>query len=260
MMLKRLATLVAIVAVIAGACGGGSSAPALTDPKDILAKSIAALQGVKTFHMHVDLSGSFKADLTGSGTASPLDLAGTTADIDVDVANKLARVTASAPALLGVTLDVIVIGQDTYTKVSLLGPKYQKSTTSADSSAAPGGASGAPTDPTQVLNEVKAALDKLATPLVKGADEKCDDQDCYKVTVTMTAADLAGAGEALGSSVTGSGTVDVWVRKNDLIPAKAVATLSAGDQGSLTITLALSKVNGTLTIQAPPADQVETTP
>ena len=259
MMLKRLATLVALVAVVAGACGG-SSAPALTDPKEILGKTIAALQGVKSFHLHADLSGSFSADLTGSGTSSAIDLAGTTADIDVDVANKLVRVTASAPSLLGVTLDVIVIGEDMYTKVSLLGPKYKKSTTGALSSAAPGLASKAPTDPTQVLNDVKAALDKLATPPVKDADEKCGDQDCYKVTVTVTAADLAGAGAALGTSVTGSGTVDVWVRKNDLVPAKAVATLNGGDQGSLSFTLAVSNVNGAVTIQAPPADQIDTSP
>jgi hypothetical protein len=256
MMLKRLATFVALVAVVAGACGG-SSAPALTDPKEILGKSIAALQGVKTFHLHADLSGSVKADITGTGSPSSLDLAGTTADIDVDVANKLARVTASAPSLLGVTLDVIVIGEDTYTKVSLLGPKYTKSTTSALSSAAPGLASEAPMDPTQVLDEVKAALDKLAKPPVKGADEKCGDQDCYKVTITLTAADLAGAGAAVGQGVTGSGTVDVWVRKNDLVPAKAVATVDAGDQGSLSFTLVVSNINGTVTIQAPPADQIE---
>jgi len=261
MTLKRFAAFVALLAVLAGACtSGATTAPALTDPKDILGQSIAALQGVKSFHIHADLAGSFKADLTGSGTATPLDLGGTTADVDVDVASKHAHVAASAPSLLGVTLDMIVIDQDTYMKVSLLGPKYKKSTTSALSSAAPGLGSEAPTDPTQFLGDVKAALDKLATPPVKDADEKCGDQDCYKVTVTLASSDLAGAGSALGSDVTGSGTLDVWVRKSDLVPAKAVATVSAGDQGSLTVTLTLSNVNGSVSIQAPPADQIDPNP
>ena len=156
-----------------------------------------------------------------------------------------------------------VIGSDTYTKVSLLGPKYKKSSTAALASFVPASAGrslGSVTDPQVILNEVKSALDKLATPPVKGPDEKCGDQDCYKVTVAITAADLTSAGQALGTDVTATGSIDVWVRKNDLVPAKALITVNAGDQGSLSITLTVSNVNGTVTIAAPPADQIDTAP
>ena len=263
MLLRRLLVLIAALSMVLAACGS-PAAPALTDPKDILSKSIVALQGTKSAHIHVDLSGSIKADLTGSGSTAPLDLTGTTADIDVDIANKGLHFAAAVPALLGVTLDVIVVGSDTYTKVSLLGAKYKKSSTAALASLVPASAgaiaSGNVTDPQQILADVKTALDKLATPPVKGADEKCGDQDCYKVSLAITAADLASAGQALGTNLAATGTVDVWVRKNDLVPAKALVTVNAGDQGTLTLTLTVSNVNGSMTIAAPPADQIDPTP
>ena len=123
-MIRRLAVTVAALALGLAACGGTSSAPTLTDPVDILQHSIAATQTLHSFHVHGALSGTINADLTGSGSTAPLDLAGTTADADVDVVNKAVHLDASIPALLGATADIIVIGNDTYTKVSLLGPKY----------------------------------------------------------------------------------------------------------------------------------------
>lgn len=263
MLFRRLAVLIAATSMVLSACGS-PAAPALTDAKDILSKSIVALQGLKSAHIHVDLSGSVKADISGSGTASPIDLSGTTADLDIDLANKGLHVAAAVPALLGVTLDVIVIGNDTYTKVSLLGTKYKKSSTTDLASLVPASAgaiaSGNVTDPQTILADVKAALDKLATPPVKDPDEKCGDQDCYKVTLAITAADLSSAGQALGTSVNATGNVDVWVRKNDLVPSKALVTINAGDQGTLTLTLTVSNVNSAVTIAAPPADQIDTTP
>ncbi len=262
LVLRRLAALVAVTALVLAACT--SSAPALTDPKDILTKSIVALQGMKSAHLHLDVSGSFTGDVTGSGTPTSIDLSGTTADADIDLANKDLHLSVSVPALLGVSADVIVVGNDTYTKVSLLGTKYKKSTTSAAlASFAPlesGGVlpSGVPTDPQQILADVKAALDKLSTPPVKDPDEQCGSQQCYKVSLSIAPADLAAAGMPLGTGVSGTAAVDVWVQKADLIPAKIVASVNGGSQGSLTLTLVLSNVNGTVTITAPPADQIDT--
>ena len=83
-MIRRLAACVALVALVAGACG--SSAPALTDP-EIVAQSVATLQTMKSFHLHATASGTIKIDLLGTGNALPVDLQGTTADADVDFAN-----------------------------------------------------------------------------------------------------------------------------------------------------------------------------
>jgi hypothetical protein len=264
MLLRRLATLAAALAVVVSACGGPST-PALTDPKDILAKAIAALQTARTAHIHIDLAGTFNAAVPGLGTggAGGLKLDGTSGDIDTDIPNKDTHVSLTLPAsLLGMTVDLIVIGNDTYLKVPLLDPKYTKSTTSdVLSSFVPSGAPaviGNVTDPAQILTDIKTALDKLVTPPVKDPDEQCGDQTCYKVTVTVTPADAAAAGSALGTGISGSGTIDIWVRHSDLMPAKAVATVNGGSQGSLTITLTVSNINTPVTIAAPPADQIST--
>ncbi|HEX7473963.1 MAG TPA: LppX_LprAFG lipoprotein [Candidatus Limnocylindrales bacterium] len=254
-MIRRLAACLAVVAIVAGACGG-TSAPALTDPKDILTQSVASLSTLKSAHVHLDVAGTFNADLQGTGTPTAIDLQGTTADMDIDLPNKKIHASFGVPALLGLSGDLIQIGSDQYIKISLVGPKYKKSTTPTSTTAS----SSPPTDPQTVIAGLKDGLSKLTTPPVKDADEKVGDQDCYKVTLKLTAADLSGAGAPLPSGTTGDGTIDVWVRKNDLRPAKLLATINAGTQGTLTVTVTISNIDSAVTIDAPPADQIDTTP
>jgi hypothetical protein len=238
-------------------------APALTDPVDILQHSIAATQTLHSFHVHGALSGTINADLTGSGSTAPLDLAGTTADADVDVVNKAVHLSASIPALLGATADIIVIGNDTYTKVSLLGPKYSHSTTSCALGSfepLPSGAppSAGPIDAQQIGDQIRAALGKLATPPKLGADVPCGDTTCYDITIAVTSADLSNVtGASPDPSITGSGTLEVQVRKSDFYPAKIVAAVDAGAQGNVTVTIEFSAFNAPVTITAPPADQIQ---
>ena len=51
--------------------------------------------------------------------------------MDLDLPNKKVRLTFAVPALLGLGGDLIQIGADQYMKISLLGPKYKKSTTTS---------------------------------------------------------------------------------------------------------------------------------
>ena len=250
-MTRRLATLLAIVALVASACG--TSTPALTDPKDILTQSVASLQTLKTAHLHADITGSLSVDITGSGNPTSIDLAGTTADMDIDLPNKKLHLSFSVPALLGLGGDLIQIGADQYIKVSLLGPKYRKSTTEPSTTS-----SLPPTDPQAVIQQLRDGLAKLTNPPTKEADEKVGDQDCYKVNLKLTAADLSGAGASLPPGTTGDGTVSVWVRKNDLRPARIAATVAAGAQGNLTATITLSNFDAAVTVDPPPADQIDT--
>lgn len=256
MIIHRLLALMAAATVALAACGG-ASAPALTDPKEILAKSLETLATVKTVHLSADVSGTFSVDLTGGGgSGSPLDLKGTSLAGDIDVAGKKVKLTASVPALMALTADMIVIGQDTYTKISLIGPKYQKTTT-------PASAESAATDPKKAIEEFKASLDKLPNPPVKGADVKCGDADCYSVTVKVSGSDLGSLGGAVASAapnVTGDGSIELRINKQTLRPSQVIVTFNAGDQGSLTITISLSDYDKAVTIDAPPADQVETAP
>src|SRR4029077_4917674 len=76
----------------------------------------------------------------------------------------------------------------------------------------------AATDPSQTAQQAKDALNKLPTPPVKQADEKCGDQDCFHATIHVSAADMKAMDPP--SSVNGDVTLDVWTRKSDYRPAK----------------------------------------
>jgi len=251
---RPLLALGLVAALALGACGG-SSAPEISDPTEILTKALEATQDAKSVHFKADVAGSVALDLTGQGSGAPLELTGATVEGDVDLAGGNVQATFSAPTLFGLSGELIVIGQDSYLKISLFGDKYQKSTNGT------GGPTDALADPQETIAELQTALDDLPTPPTKAPDEKCGDKDCYRVTVQLPTTDIGGAlGGALGSAapdVSGSGTLDVWVQKDDLRPAKLAITADAGDQGAVTVTIELTDWDAAVSISAPPADQVE---
>jgi hypothetical protein len=260
-MIRRLAACLALVALVVSACG--TSAPALTDPKDIVAQSLNTVQAMKSFHLHAALSGSIKIDILGTGKPLPVDLQGTTADADVDVANAKVKGSLNAQALF-ITGDLIYVGSDLYVKAGLLGPKYTKLSL-GDLLAMVPGASPVPSaavpsvNPSAAIQGVKDGLAKLAVPPVKNADEKIGDQDCYKVTITVSQADVAGVTPSLPPVVSGAtfnATIEVWVRKNDLRPAQVTISGTSGPDTSVKLTLTISNIDVPVVIDAPPADQV----
>ncbi len=253
-MFRRLFLIAAAAAVALGACSSAPpTTPPLTDPKEILTKTVGTLKDVKSFHMHADVSGTIKMDLSGSGNPGALDLKGTTADADIDIPNKKAHISFGAPALLGVTGDLIVIDKVTYTKVSLLGPKYTKSESTGS-----GDPSSVASDPQKTIDELNQFLNQPGVAPTKQADEKCGDKDCYHVSLNLTSDQLSGVTSGLGSAApSASGTVDVWVQKGDLRPAKVTISANAGDQGTIAVTLTLSNYDAAVTINAPADADVE---
>lgn len=265
-MIRRLAACVALIALVAGACG--SNTPVLTDPREIVAQSVGTLQTLKSFHLHATISGTIKIDLLGTGNAIPVDLKGTTADADVDFANGKVKASLSAQSLF-TNADLVYVGTDAYYKVSLLGSKYKKISLGDLMNLIPGTGLPAPSplpsvvvpsvNPSAVVQSLRDSLAKLTVPPVKDPDEKIGDQDCYKVTIKLTQADLAAANPSLppAASTPFNATIGVWVRKNDLRPAQVTVAVDAGDSGNVTITMVLSNVDAPVFIDPPPADQVE---
>jgi len=264
-MLRRFAALIAVLAVFVAACA--PSAPALTDPKEILGKSALALKDVKTIHLQIDLSGKVTADLTGSGSESQLDLAGTTATLDVDVAGQKLKATGLAPAFLNTGGEVIVADGALYYK--LTGPlaqgndKYSKIPIPAGAIEAPSASASAVAsaaaslNPQVAIDEINKALAKLPTPPTKLPDEKCGDVDCYHVSIHISPEDLAklSSPAPLPSEGTADITIDVWTRKNDLRTAKMAMAVKAGAQADIKVTVNAT-YDGALSIAAPSADQV----
>lgn len=240
-----LPTLLVVAALVLGACGAGSG-PALTDPKEILTKAVAAMQEAKSVHLEVTVEGTLTADLIGTGQPGEMSLAGTSLTADLDIANDNAHLTAVVPAFLGLTADIIVIGSDTYTKISLAGDKYEKSTTDP----------GESTDPSAVLKEIADFLDKPEVAPVKKDDATCGSRSCYQVVINLTADDLE---TLMPDEDIGDATVvaTIFVEKDTLHPVSATVTVSGAKVGELTLKIAMSEWDKSVTITAPPADQVE---
>ena len=271
-MSRRLLSLIAAGTVLIAACsGGGAATPALSDPKAILTDSTASLQNLKSVHFNVAVSGSINAGaLTGGGSdsspgpsSSPtmLDLSGTTISGDVDIADSSGQVAVSVPALLAFNANLIEVGGVAYVKTSLGDSKYAKLdlgalTSSLPIPSLPAIGSPDPAEASAVVSAIDAELAKLPAP-TKLADETVNGQDCYHVQEVVTPADIP---EASGSGLSGTLTVDLWTQKADLRPSRLVIVVDGGSQGKLTLTVDLTNYDASVTIAAPPADQVSDQP
>jgi hypothetical protein len=250
-MFRRLLFVITAATVALAGCTSAPAAPTaspLTDPKDILTKSVLTLKDLKTMHFHADVTGNLNLDLMGTGNASPIDLKGTSADGDIDIPNKKIHISFGAPLLLNLAGDIIVIGDTTYMKVTpILGTKYMKSTSTSS-----GDPIASATDMQKTVDELNKFLNEPGVTPTKQADEKCGDKDCYRVSMNLTSEQLGGVTGGLSSSApSGTGKVDVWVQKNDLRPAKISIDAAAGDQGTVNVTFTISNYDAPVTVNAP---------
>jgi hypothetical protein len=247
---RRLLIFLALTASLAVvACSSTPQASPLTDPKEILVKSVASLATVRT----ATIKGTFSGSVNATGTGA-FDLSSVKLDLAVDVPAKKTRVTVDAPTIMGTNLDLIVADGNLYLKV--LGPmagllggdatgKYMKT---AVGDTVPDEA----TDPTKAIEELRKGIDQLPKAPEKLADERCGDQDCYHVRLAMTADEL---GELAEGATMGSLSVDLFSRKNDLRPAKISFAMDLGAQGNVGGTFDFTYDQG-VNISAPPADQI----
>jgi hypothetical protein len=248
-----LVALASTTSLVLAACSSTPAAPALTDPKEILTQTSLSLKDVKS----VEITGSLTGTLEAAELGGTLDLSSVKISAAIDVAGQKGKVNVDAPTLMGTKLDALFVDGAAYVKLDgllagamgLTPGKYMKTDVPM--------ASGEPvTDPDEIakqIDEMKAELDKLPAP-TKGADEKCGDQDCYRVTMKITAADM----KALGGDVAGFDgdmTVDFWSRKSDLRPAKITLSMTSSQFGTIGMSFDL-KYDVNVSVEAPPVDQI----
>ena len=240
-----LLSLILLAAVATAACGNNST-PSVSDPKEIISKAVEAMQKARTVHIDATVDGTLNPRLLGLGQSGDIALAGTTLGIDADLANKKLKMTASVPALLGMTADVIVIGADTYTKISLSGDKYVKSTTSATT----------PADPATVIADLKTLLDRPEIGPTKKDDASCGSRSCYAIQVDLSAEELKAL---IPDTDLGDATMSltILVEKDTFYPASLNVAVKGSTVGDLTLKLTLSNWDKAVTVVAPPADQVQ---
>jgi hypothetical protein len=251
-----LAALASTTSLVLAACGGAPAAPAVTDPKEILTQTVLSLKDVKT----IEMTGSMTGTLQAAELGGTLDLSSVKINAALDIPNQKGKVNVDAPTVLGTKVDAIFVDGAAYLKVdgllsSMMGAgltpgKYTKTDI-------PKSSGEAVTNPAEIAKGVdafKAALDKLPTPPTKGPDEKCGDQDCYHVTLKVTAADLATLGSDAGA-FDGEMSIDVWSRKSDVRPAKVAFSMTSSQIGTIGMTFEF-KYDVNVAVDAPPADQI----
>lgn len=248
-----VAALVTTTSVVLAACNSAPAAPLLTDPKEILTETVVALKDLTT----VEMTGSFSGKIEAAELGGSLDLSTVTMNAALDVPNKKAKFTLDAPSLLGTKIDALVVDDAAYYKVAgvlggMLGgtaDKYTK-TEIPESSGAP---MNDPAEIAKAVDEMKAELDKLPKPPTRGADEKCGDQDCYHVTIALTAEDLKSLDPTAGAA--GDVSFDVWTRHSDRLPAKLTISIASPEIGTIGMTMEF-RYGVSVSVDAPPADQV----
>lgn len=246
---RRIAPALAAATLLLAACGG-TGAPVITDPKEIVTQGLEAMGEVDSVHVVVSLDGT--ATLPDIG--GEMNLSGTELSGDLDIANERARLEFSVPAMFGITGEVIQIGPDSYLNTSLTGETWSKSTLGENDPM------GGVTDPAEQLAKVRAILDKEGVELEKLADAECGEETCYAVRITIPAAVIADAspgtdlnpGELIGEAL----VLDLLFDRDDRWLTQASTRIVAESVGELTLTIALSAYNEPVEVEPPPDDLV----
>jgi hypothetical protein len=249
-------TLVAAFAVLVAACNGPVAGPALTDPKAIVTAALTSTEAAKSVHLDVTVDGTATVALPiGGGTASSVDLTGTTAAADIDFARPAARATFSVPNVVKLAGELIAVDGKEYIKTTLTGPLYQQ-----------GAAATSVFDPTGTKGLIDNLGDLLLKPgvtLVKGDDIACGSKSCYTVSANLTAASLgttgSGAIDSLPVDLAGA-TLQLTLRVEKDLPyhlAGITAVISMPKNATVTVELTASKWDVPVTVSAPAADQVK---
>src|SRR5689334_18589116 len=120
--MRRLTALL-VGSLLLIACQG-QQANLLTDPSAILQAAAGTTAAAKTVHIDVSADGPIAIDPLGTGAGAAVNLKGTNAAIDADLATSKLHATFRSPNLLNLSAEVITTDGSTYLKSSLTGPKF----------------------------------------------------------------------------------------------------------------------------------------
>lgn len=270
------------------AASGPTASAAVTanpnDPNSIITQAIGSGVAVTSFHIKLTVSGTVNASALSSAAGSAgtisgnLKLDGTSVEGDVDVANQAAHLALSVPALpmLGnapLTGDLILVSNNLYYKVSLLGTKYTMvplgSLTSglgalASSLPIPSAAAVATTSLTDEVAQLRAAMVQAGvTATLVGVEQiggQSADHISFSVPLDMLNSEMAAAASPSPAPKIDSASVDLWVYTSNYQIAQLEIKGASSTLGNLDLAVTVSNYDKPVTIAAPPASEVQTTP
>ena len=246
-MLRRIAPALAAATLLLAACG--SAGPAVTDPKEIVTRGLEATAELTSVHVLLTVDGTASISELGG----EMSLSGTRMEGDIDIENQQGHLTFAVPPLMGMTGEVIQIGNESYIKTSLTGAMWSKTEAGEDDPVADA------MDPAQQLDEVRAFLDEEGVVLEKLDDTDCGDRTCYQVRLTVPTEVIADAAEStdVDAGLIGDELVlDLLFDREEMWLAGVSTDLSAESVGELSLTMTLSAFNAAVEVEAPPADEV----
>lgn len=248
-MVRRFAPVMLAVLALLAAC---QSSPSITDPVDIITQGLDATADLKSLHISLELDGSFSVP-DGGGT---FNLDSTSLEADVDIEAKSLRASLAVPAFLGLTADVILIGQDVWFRTSMGGTKWFHQTNDVMGSPSP----SASLDPRVMIDQVKEALTKEGVVTKKLADVACGDRQCYQVSVTVPSALMNDAGAVASldpSTIFGdAGVINLLFDREKLWLTEVSTSVDSETLGTISATLSFSNFDEAVDFSPPPSPDV----
>ena len=267
--MRHFAGPVLALAVALTLTGCQQQANLLTDPNAILAAAASSTASATSVHVDVTADGPIEFDPFGTGAGAAINLRGTTAGADIDLAKRNLRATFSSPNLMGISGEVILLDGSAYLKSSLTGSNYLKTAVTDVPAASP-----APS--AQALGGLMDVLTKADLEPVKGDDVPCAGGTCYTVKIHLTPEKLAALGGASGiegaipsAPIPGITLPNIADATADLsiLVEQASTTLSGidavvhlGNVGDPHLVVTFTKWNEPVTLAAPSPDQVAPAP
>lgn len=279
-----------LFAIAVAGCGSSSPTPTptptpLSDPNEIVSRSITELATASTVHLDGTLNGSVDAGTIGAlvgvgalGLLGRVKLDNASLSGDLDIPSEAAHISATFPTLFGLSAEVILVDGYSYTRFGSSNTKYTKSKVST-SLLTPSGGPDATLNASDKLDRPKSlvraaglagTLDWIES-LVRSAGvtaalaghDSVDGRDSYRLTVTVPAELLnQGIGAAGGAAASGIAVdlapIDYWVYGDTLQPAKIHVKVSSTTLGNIELTVSLTKYGQPVAIVAPPDNQVGT--
>jgi hypothetical protein len=272
----RAGTRIAAAIIVAGvlaACNAAAT-PSPTPPPDpsaLLTQGIAAtskLTGPLDITLSVDgklaQSGAAAMDVSGSNLVATIDTAGNQGEVTVDL--------KGVQAATDIKADLRVVGGTAYVQASPLGATWYSLPLSAAKALLPSSApvsvpSSVPSfDPSTMLAPF---LKDPGVKITSGGVQQLDGRDQDVVTVTVAGSSVS-AWLAQAESMTGTTAVPMPSLPPTLpdVPVSfwfdhasgqlsKVSTTIADASSTLTVALTIKAHSGTVSIQAPPADQTQ---
>jgi hypothetical protein len=183
----------------------------------------------------------------------PISLTGTTAEGDIDLANKSAHVTGGMPGVPGLSGELIVISPYAYFR-SYGGTKYSSSD---DSTLSVNPALSSAASPAWLIGQIVGiANDPALSPVLVGTEQEASGSTYHirvEVTKEVAQTSLNSVGQAFGN-----GKLDLWITQDSFQLERLEFSSADPSSGVAAFRVVLSNWNSVPAILAPDQNNMET--